>query len=29
MKNIDASKWFGVIGSAGMFVLAILGEVFK
>lgn len=29
MKNIDASRWFGVIGSVGMFVLAILGESFK
>ena len=29
MKNLDASKIFGVIGSVGMFALAILGEVFK
>ena len=29
MRNLDASKWFGVIGSLGMFLLAILGEVFK
>lgn len=29
MRNLDAPKWFGVIGSLGMFLLAILGEVFK
>lgn len=29
MKNSHASKWIGVIGTVGMFALAIMGEVFK
>lgn len=29
IKSLDASKWFGVVGSVGMFILVILGEVFK
>lgn len=29
IKSLDASKWFGAVGSAGMFLLAILGEILK